>query len=132
MNTITLAKIQVIRYVGYVVGLIFMIMSIRVYINNYLVVQNSIEQTQQEITRTQSENDFMKNFQIPYLQNDLAQRMLMHRQKIPQKWGLIVMLDQQLIATPASNNPDQITEESTWVKEGRKDFISTQRRSSTK
>jgi len=62
-----------------------MIMSIRVYTNNYLVVQNSIDQTQQEIARTQSENDFMKNFQIPYLQTDLAQRMQMHRQRIPQK-----------------------------------------------
>jgi len=131
MNNITLAKIQVVRYVGYMIWLIFMIMSIRVYTNNYLVVQNSIDQTQQEIARTQSENDFMKNFQIPYLQTDLAQRMQMHRQRIPQKWGLIVMLDQQLIVTPAWENPKQGQDIWVGMNDGRGNFISTQRRRST-
>jgi hypothetical protein len=59
-----------------------MIMSIRVYLNNYLTIENSIKQTQQNIILTQSETDFIKNFQLPYLQSELARRDLMHHQQI--------------------------------------------------
>jgi hypothetical protein len=62
-----------------------MIMSIRVYLNNYLTIENSIKQTQQDIIKTQSETDFIKNFQLPYLQTPLAQRNLMHQQQIAEK-----------------------------------------------
>jgi len=59
-----------------------MILSIRVYVNNYLTIENSIIQAQQDIIRTQSETDFIRNFQLPYLQTELARRMAMHAQQI--------------------------------------------------
>jgi hypothetical protein len=85
MNTIILPKAQLFRYLGLLVGVAFMIMSIRVYLNNYLTIENSIQQTQQDIITTQSETDFIKNFQLPYLQSQLAQRNLMHQQQIADK-----------------------------------------------
>jgi hypothetical protein len=85
MNTIILPKAQLFRYLGLLIGVAFMIMSIRVYVNNYLTIKNSIQQTQQDIITTQSETDFIKNFQLPYLQSQLARRDLMHHQQIADK-----------------------------------------------
>jgi hypothetical protein len=84
MNSITLPKAQAFRYVGLLIGVAFMIISIRVYINNYLTIQNSISQTQQDIITTQTQTDFIRNFELPHLQTPMAQRNLMHHQKIPQ------------------------------------------------
>lgn len=60
-----------------------MILSIRVYVNNYLTIQNRITQTQQTMIRTQSQTDFIRNFELPYLQTDLAQKNLMQQHQIP-------------------------------------------------
>lgn len=73
-----------------------MIMSIRVYVNNFLTIQNSISQTQQDIIRVQSETDFIRNFELPYLQTDLAQRNLMHHQQMTQEGGRIVFIQRQI------------------------------------
>jgi|AntAceMinimDraft_1070359.scaffolds.fasta_scaffold83930_1 hypothetical protein len=92
MNTIILPKAQVIRYIWLLIGVGFMILSIRVYVNNYLTIENSIIQAQQDIIRTQSETDFIRNFQLPYLQTELARRMAMHAQQIADVWGTIVQI----------------------------------------
>gem|GEM_PF-1979886 len=62
-----------------------MVLSVRVYVNNYLTIEQSISQTQQEIIRTQEETEFIRNFQLPYLQSDLAVRNLLHRQQMVQE-----------------------------------------------
>lgn len=85
MNIITLPKIKALKYLGVFLGIVFMIMSIRVYVNNYLTIEHSIKQTQDSIILTQDQTDYIHNFQLPYLQTKLAERNLMHRQKIPQK-----------------------------------------------
>jgi len=95
MNTIILPKAQAIRYLGLLIWVAFMIMSIRVYVNNYLTIQDRITQTQQDIVRTQSETDFIRNFELPYLQTDLAQQNIMHQHQIINKWGKLIMFTYQ-------------------------------------
>ncbi len=111
MNSIVLPKAQVFRYLGLVIGVAFMIMSIRVYLNNYLTIENSIQQTQQTIIKTQSETDFIKNFQLPYLQSQLARTNLMHHQQIADKWWLIVMLNYQNTTLSNENPTTQTNDE---------------------
>ncbi len=111
MNTIILPKAQLFRYLGLLIGVAFMIMSIRVYLNNYLTIENSIQQTQQNIIKTQSETDFIKNFQLPYLQSQLARRNLMHHQQIADQWGIIVVLNYQNTSVPEENPTTQTIDE---------------------
>ena len=128
INIIILHKNQAWKYAAFFVLIFSMIWSFRVYINNYLTIQNSINQTQQEMIRTQLETDFIKNFELPYIQTELAQRNLMHQQQMTQEWWIIVTFtyptNNTIIPTPQEEN-DQILHQ-WWVN-----FIKYQRQKNT-
>lgn len=128
MNTIILPKAQLVRYLWLLIGVAFMIMSIRVYLNNYLTIENSILQTQQDIILTQSETDFIKNFQLPYLQSQLARRDLMHHQQIADQWGKMIIINYQ--GTGVTNEKTVIQTTDEIVREWRSNFIKYQWRRS--
>lgn len=128
MNTIILPKAQLVRYLWLLIGVAFMIMSIRVYLNNYLTIENSILQTQQDIILTQSETDFIKNFQLPYLQSQLARRDLMHHQQIADQWGRIIIINYQ--STGVTNEKAVVQTINEIVREWRSNFIKYQWRRS--
>lgn len=125
MNSIILPKAQAFRYLWLLIGIGFMIMSIRVYLNNYLTIENSIKQTQQDIIHTQSETDFIKNFQLSYLQSQLAQRNLMHQQQIVDKWGKLILMNYITATTQGEETIDKWWD--TLTREWWINFIAHQR-----
>lgn len=62
---------------------VFTIMSIKVYINNFLGIQNSIHGVDVEINSIKTKISYYNTYKIPYLESDVAFKFLKHQNALP-------------------------------------------------
>lgn len=83
-----------IKYGLFVFATIFMIRTIRTYIN-YLNIQTSIETTKEQTRQIQEQKHYEERFVIPYEQTYLAEYFLAHENNILLEKEYIIKFDKE-------------------------------------
>jgi hypothetical protein len=78
-------SIRWIKWVIVLFILFFGIMSIKLYVNNYLVIQSNITDTKVKIARLWEHAAYLQNFRNAYLKTELAVIFKSHQSGIPYK-----------------------------------------------
>lgn len=71
------------KLVIWVLCFLFTILSIKVYINNFLWIQKSLYDTDIEVIKTKQKISYYKTYKMPYLESEYAIKFLKHQNWLP-------------------------------------------------
>lgn len=97
-----------IRYVVFFVELLFIVLTIELYTNNYLWTINSIQERQNEYSHYREERLFMEKFVLPHKWSDLDILFVAHEANITFAWENIIRFEDDKVNETKKLNPELV------------------------
>jgi len=109
------------KYWLWIITLFAMLVSIRTYMN-YLAIEVSIENVNQETQQITQRKLYEENFLIPYEQSEYAQYFLRHENNILFPWEFIVRFEAENVASVSETDQEDSIQ---TPQESRRHFFGT-------